>query len=68
MGNCLNCKFYGPLGIDWNPVMGECKNKKVYDDNNRKTLSLVHAGGEEGYGDYFHVHEDFGCIKFIERI
>ena len=67
--NCKTCKYYnGPfleqgVDTDWYKNAGECTNPKVWNDTNDSDV-LVRAGGFEGYGDYFHVKEDFGCVKW----
>uniref|UniRef100_A0A6M3JD43 Uncharacterized protein n=2 Tax=viral metagenome TaxID=1070528 RepID=A0A6M3JD43_9ZZZZ len=64
---CKNCKFFHLLGrnfcnVNWYENAGECGNPEVY-DNNCGDL-LVRAGGSDGDGDYFHVKENFGCVRF----
>ena len=66
---CKNCVFFDLLGEDFTNThfyrhAGECRNKLVHEDCEGP---LVQAGGFDGYGDYFHVHEDFGCIKFKRK-
>ncbi len=64
---CGQCKFFRLLGkgyvnSEYYRHAGECRNPEVYDGYKEGTL--VRAGGSDGDGDYFHVHENFGCIKF----
>lgn len=66
---CRECEFFRPLGPDYASGefyahAGECKNPKVVDEYDPAEGVLIRAGGSDGDGDYFHVHENFGCIKF----
>ncbi len=66
---CKKCKFFSLLGEDFvNSEFyrhaGECTNPEVVDRNDPSDGVLIRAGGSDGDGDYFHIHEDFGCIKF----
>ena len=70
--HCKQCIFFDLLGADYVDTefyrhAGNCKNPKVcnqYDLGNANGDCFVRAGGFEGYGDYFHVHENFGCVEF----
>ena len=68
---CKDCKFFRLLGADFVNTefyrhAGNCANPRVTDEYDPSDTDghLIRAGGSDGYGDYFHVHEDFGCIKF----
>ena len=59
--NCKDCKFFRPdclmnksSGKKW----GTCSNPKLDIDRGE----LIEAGGFDGYGDYLHMTENFGCI------
>ncbi len=67
MITCGECEFYDPLGAnfctgEFYENAGECRNEDVWEDCNSEK-ALVRAGGSDGYGDYFHVRKDFGCVK-----
>jgi len=65
---CKNCLYFHILGRNfcddsWYEKAGDCKNSSVWDYCNNSD-TLVKAGGSDGDGDYFHVKENFGCVKF----
>jgi hypothetical protein len=65
---CGKCRWYYPEIIwmegdseSWRK-WGGCNNPKLDIDGN-----IIRAGGEDGYGDYWHMAADFGCILFENK-
>ena len=54
---CMNCRWFGSV---FSGTWHDCENKLM----DETFGGMVHAGGEDGYGDYFRVSGNFGCVNF----
>ena len=69
---CGMCRFFQPHAIwmegDSESLKrwGSCGNPKL--DFTDVDNGLVHAGGSDGDGDYWHITKDFGCIFFEAKV
>ena len=75
---CKDCNFFHSFVDEFTQEdcmdfhLGNCKHPKMQGDNSNETDVLekgilVRYGGCDGYGDYLHVHKNFGCILWEKK-